>query len=140
MLYQALVFLGSSKDSAVKQVAATEKRLETSLNGEFYGLTLKAGMEESWQYMLSLADRAGFTVVSQDRPNGVMVVKLAAKTAEETGFFARLFGSSNDMVEQVSLKFKANDAQTDVVPTAIDQQALTSEQRKQIFQRMGVLE
>lgn len=140
MIYQALVFLGSSKDKAVQQVAATEKRLESSLNGEFYGLTLKAGMEESWQHVLSLSDRAGFAIVSSDKANGVMNIKLPSAETAEKGFFSRLFSSDEKVVDQVTLKFKTQDGQTDVVPTAIDQQPLTAAQRKHIFQRMGVLE
>ncbi|MCL5796318.1 MAG: outer membrane protein assembly factor BamC [Gammaproteobacteria bacterium] len=58
MLYQSMVFLGASMNNAVAQVAATEKRLELSLDGEFAGLSLKAGIEESWQFILSLADRS----------------------------------------------------------------------------------
>lgn len=140
MIYQALVFLGSSKDKAVQQVAATEKRLESSLNGEFYGLTLKASMEESWQYVLSMSDRAGFTILSSDKANGVMNIKLPTLEQAEKGFLSRMFSSDDKLVDQITLKFKTLEGQTDVVPTAIDQQALTATQRKQIFQRMGVLE
>lgn len=143
MLYQSMVFLGASMNNAVTQVAATEKRLEASLNGEFGGLSLKAGMEESWQFILSLADRAGFTILKTDRANGVMSLRLKAQDKPtEQGFFSRLFGSDSNAINEVTLQFKANDQDktTDVTVEGLDNRALTAEERKSIFQRMGAIE
>jgi outer membrane protein assembly factor BamC len=143
MLYQSMVFLGASMNNAINQVAATEKRLELSLDGEFAGLSLKAGMEESWQFILSLTDRAGFTIVNTDRANGLMSIKLPpSKSQSEKGFFAKLFSSDANEVTDVTLKFKANDKDktTDVTVAATNEQALTADQRKNVFQRMGVIE
>jgi outer membrane protein assembly factor BamC len=143
MLYQSMVFLGASMNNAVAQVAATEKRLEMSLDGEFAGLSLKAGMEESWQFILSLADRSGFTVVNTDKANGVMTLKLKSDaTQAEKGFFSRLFTSDADEISQVALKFKANSTlkTTDVTVETLDNRALSAQERKSIFQRMGAIE
>ncbi|MBD3767041.1 MAG: outer membrane protein assembly factor BamC [Gammaproteobacteria bacterium] len=143
MLYQSMVFLGASMNNAVAQVAATEKRLEMSLDGEFAGLSLKAGMEESWQFILSLADRSGFTVLNTDKANGVMTLKLKSDaTQEEKGFFSRLFSSEPEAVNQVSLKFKANSSlkTTDVIVESADNRVLTANERRSIFQRMGAIE
>lgn len=143
MLYQSMVFLGASMNNAVSQVAATEKRLEFSLDGEFAGLSLKAGMEESWQFILSLADRSGFSVLSTDKANGLMTLKLKAEAnKEEKGFFSRLFSSEADEINQVTLKFKANTSlkTTDVTVESVDNRVLTAKERKSIFQRMGAIE
>jgi uncharacterized lipoprotein len=141
MLYQSMVYLGASKDTAMTQVKASIKTLTSSLDNEFSGLTLQASMEESWQYVLSLADRAGFTVVSTDRANGIMTIKLPAqKGQEEKGFFSRLFSSSDKTVNDAVLKFKANEAQTDVTVDGVNNQSLVAEQKKSVFQRMGILE
>ncbi|UCG19030.1 MAG: outer membrane protein assembly factor BamC, partial [Thiotrichales bacterium] len=143
MLYQSMVFLGASMNNAVAQVSATEKRLEMSLDGEFAGLSLKAGMEESWQFILSLADRSGFTVLNTDKANGVMTLKLKSDAVqEEKGFFSRLFSSETEAVNQVSLKFKANSSlkTTDVTVESVDNRVLTAKERKSIFQRMGAIE
>ncbi|HQR82144.1 MAG TPA: hypothetical protein PK283_04460 [Thiotrichales bacterium] len=130
-------------NNAVAQVSATEKRLEMSLDGEFAGLSLKAGMEESWQFILSLADRSGFTVLNTDKANGVMTLKLKSDAVqEEKGFFSRLFSSETEAVNQVSLKFKANSSlkTTDVTVESVDNRVLTAKERKSIFQRMGAIE
>lgn len=141
MLYQALVFLGTSKAQAQSQVAVTEKRLEMSVNGEFQGVTLAAGMEESWQHLLALADRAGFAVVSTDKATHRMTLRLPAASQSERGFFARLFSSSsNDLPEQVVLKFTTKDKVTEIVPSTLDERALSGEQKKRIFQQLGVTE
>jgi len=143
MLYQSMVFLGASMNNAVAQVAATEKRLEASLDGEFSGLSLKAGMEESWQFILSLADRSGFSVLTTDKANGVMTLKFATQaTKEEKGFFTRLFSSETEEISQIGLKFKTNTASktTDVTVESVDNRVLSAKERKAVFQRMGVIE
>jgi outer membrane protein assembly factor BamC len=143
MLYQSMVFLGASMSNAVTQVAATEKRLEMSIDGEFAGLSLKAGMEESWQFILSLADRAGFTVLNTDKANGLMTLKFKSDIAKEKrGFFSRMFSSDAEDVNQVSLRFKANSSlkTTDVTVESVDNRVLTANERKSVFQRMGAIE
>ena len=141
MLYQALIYLGANKDQAQTQVASSVKTLESSINGEFYGLTLEAGMEESWQHILSRADRANFSIQTQDRVNGVMTIKMPQQAKAEKGFFANLFsGDDKTLPSSITLKLTpAASGKTDVVPTAIDEQALTAEQRKQLFQQLGLL-
>lgn len=140
MLYQALVYLGSTTTNAQAMVAANIKTLESSLNNEFAGVTLQADMESSWQYLVSLTDRAGFSIVSTDRANGIMQIKWAQGEKEEKGFFARLFGAKDDSVDTVIVKFKAKDKLTDVTLTGVNDQVLTVEQKKAVFKRMGILE
>jgi outer membrane protein assembly factor BamC len=139
-IYQSMVFLGASKDVAVRQVSASIKTMESSLDNEFSGLTLQAGMEESWQYLLSLADRAGFTVVSTDRANGVMSIKMPQGVQAEKGFFSRLFSTDKSDANDVILKLKGKDKTTDVMVSGANDQSLTVEQKKSVFKRMGILE
>ncbi len=139
-LYQSMVFLGTTKAAAITQVAASIKTMESSLDNEFAGLTLQASMEESWQYVLSLSDRAGFTVVSTDRANGVMNIKMPLIVQEEKGFFNRLFSSDKSAGNDVVLKFNSKDKVTDVMASGANGQSLTIEQKKLVFQRMGILE
>lgn len=139
-LYQALVFLGASKDVAQLQLASSVKTMESSLNGEFYGLTFSAGFEETWQHLLSRADRANFTVLQADKANGVMQIKLPIRVPEEKGFFARLFSDDTARLpESIRLSVKTEQGKTDVIPTGLDEKALTAEQRKEIFQHIGLL-
>lgn len=141
MLYQALVFLGATKESAQLQMATAVKTMESSLNGEFYGLTFSAGMTETWQHLLSRADRANFSILQADQANGVMKVKLPTTTKEtEKGFFSRLFSRDEQALpDSITLKLKSDQGRTDVIPTDIEDQSLTAEQRKQIFQKLGLL-
>jgi outer membrane protein assembly factor BamC len=139
-IYQSMVFLGASKDVALKQVATTIKTMSSSLDNEFSGLTLQAGMEESWQYVLSLSDRAGFTVASTDRANGIMNIKMPQAVKAEKGFFNRLFASDKTDVSDVVLKFKAKDKATDIIVSTANDQVLNAEQKKSVFQKMGILE
>ncbi|MCL5796319.1 MAG: outer membrane protein assembly factor BamC, partial [Gammaproteobacteria bacterium] len=104
---------------------------------------LKAGIEESWQFILSLADRAGFTILNTDKANGLMTLKLKSDLSkEEKGFFSRLFNSEAEAVNQVNLRFKANSSlkTTDVTVESAENRTLTAKERKSIFQRMGAIE
>jgi outer membrane protein assembly factor BamC len=140
MLYQSMVFLGMNSQTASTQVAAHIKTLDASLDQEFSGLTLQAGFDASWQYVVSLADRAGFSLLQTDKANGLMTIKMPAGKQEEKGFFARLFGSKDETVQDVVLKFKAKDKATDVTVTGLNDQPLSAEQKKMVFKRMGILE
>jgi outer membrane protein assembly factor BamC len=140
-LYQALVFLGASKDAAQLQLASAVKTMESSLNGEFYGLTFSAGLEETWQHLLSRADRANFSILQADKANGVMQIKLPNSTQTEKGFFARLFsGEPPRLPETIKLSVKTEQGKTDVIiPSGTEEATLTAAQRKEIFQHLGLL-
>jgi uncharacterized lipoprotein len=87
-----------------------------------------------------LADRAGFTVVSTDRANGVINIKMPQGVQPEKGFFDRLLSSDKSEVTDVVLKLKAKDKVTDVMVNGANEQTLTVEQKKSVFKRMGILE
>jgi outer membrane protein assembly factor BamC len=140
MMYQALVYLGSSKEFAHKQIETSVKTLENSLDGEFHGLNLLAGKEEAWQHLLSLADRANFTIINADKANGQMTIKLPKNTTQEQSFFTRLFASGEKQLpETLGLRFKTEQGRTEIIPNTLDDQSLTQDQRKQIFQLLGLL-
>lgn len=140
MLYQAMTFLGASMTDAIAQIKATEVHSALSLDGAFAGISLAAGLEESWQYILSLSDRAGFSVLNTDKANGIMTLRLSDVNQPKPGFFARLFGTDKT-VRDVVLRFKEKGAkQTDVLADGVDNQTLSAEEKRAVFQRIGAIE
>jgi hypothetical protein len=69
-----------------------------------------------------------------------MNIKMPQTTQGEKSFFSRLFASDKADVSDVVLKFKAKDKATDVIVSTANDQVLNAEQKKSVFQKMGILE
>ncbi len=68
---------------------------------------LDDGFDRAWRRVGLSLDRSGFTVEDRDRTQGVYFVRYVAadtKTAEQPGFFARLFSSSKSSAAPVKYR------------------------------------
>jgi outer membrane protein assembly factor BamC len=102
MLTRLMVFLGTDKDEAQKQLAASrtpavipmdlktvDGKPALFVTGEFSGVWRRTGVA---------LDRAGLFVEQQDESKGVyLVTYTAAEGEKKRGFFSRLFGAGNGL-------------------------------------------
>ena len=67
---------------------------------------LDDGFDRAWRRVGLSLDRSGFTVEDRDRAQGVYFVRYVAetKTAEQPGFFARLFSSNKTSAAPVKYR------------------------------------
>ena len=59
----------------------------------------KLSFDRTWASTIYSADRGGFVSVDQNRSEGLIYVNYTPETAEEPGFFSRLFGGDDDILE-----------------------------------------
>lgn len=144
-LYQAMVFFGSSPEHALQQLAATQKTMEVFEGEEFVGLTVNAGFEETWNYLQSAVFRAGWDLGKINQATGLIEVKVPETARnEETLLGALAFWREKDKTEipeTVLINVKSVDqAQTSLMVKAPqDESGLTAEQKKYIFESLGLL-
>lgn len=144
-LYQAMVFFGSSSEQALAQLESTQNMVETLDGEEFNGLRFKAGMDESWSYLQAMAYRAGWNVHKTSKGNGTMQLDVPNKVREEEGFLSSLAfwrdRAKTDLPPRVELKLtSADDGSTTLTAYALEEQEpLTAEQRKYLFESLGLL-
>ena len=58
----------------------------------------KLSFDRTWASTLYSADRGGFAIVDQNRSEAVIYVNYTPETNEEPGFFDRLFGGSDEIL------------------------------------------
>lgn len=59
----------------------------------------KLSFDRSWASTIYSADHGGFVSVDQNRSEGVIYVNYTPETTEKPGFFARLFGGGDEILE-----------------------------------------
>ena len=59
----------------------------------------KLSFDRTWASTIYAADRGGFVSVDQNRSEGLIYVNYTPETAEEPGFWARLFSSDEEILE-----------------------------------------
>ena len=57
---------------------------------------MKLGFDRSWASLVYSSERGGFTTIDKDRSQGVLFVNYTEASAEEAGFFGRIFGGGKD--------------------------------------------
>jgi outer membrane protein assembly factor BamC len=59
----------------------------------------KLSFDRSWASTIYSADRGGFVSVDQNRSEGIIYVNYTPETTEKPGFFSRLFGGDDEILE-----------------------------------------
>jgi outer membrane protein assembly factor BamC len=101
MLRRMMVRLGVQEERAKQQIVAAQEPQRAVLNRTSDGgsLALNEQFDRAWRRVGLALDRVGFTVEDRDRSKGVYFVRyidpqIDNKTAENRGWFSRLFSGS----------------------------------------------
>lgn len=101
-LRRLMVKLGTSPEAAKAATTAANSASNNPTIGLTQGqasITLIDTLDRAWRRTGVALDRSGFTVEDRDRTNGLYFVRYVAagKTAEQPGFFSRLFSSKTEL-------------------------------------------
>ncbi len=101
-LRRLMVKLGTSPEAAKAAATAANPVSQSATIGVTQGqasITLIDTLDRAWRRTGVALDRSGFTVEDRDRANGLYFVRYVAagKTAEQPGFFSRIFSSKTEL-------------------------------------------
>jgi len=101
-LRRLMVKLGTSPEAAKAAATAANPISQSATIGVTQGqasITLIDTLDRAWRRTGVALDRSGFTVEDRDRANGLYFVRYVAagKTAEQPGFFSRIFSSKTEL-------------------------------------------
>jgi outer membrane protein assembly factor BamC len=135
MLARLMIYLGTTKEHAVQQIAATQVRASTPMVLRMVEgspvLYVEDEFARVWRHTGIALDRAGLFVEQQDRAKGIYYFTYTRSPKErQKGFFARLFGKNGELevneVYQLHLQshgnktlITAHDNGEDDVPVAL---------------------
>jgi len=145
VLYQAMVFFGSSTERAMAQLQTSENRVEVVDGDEFSGVRFKAGIGQSWTYVQAMVYRAGWDVSNVDTDRNTLWVKVPENLRGEESIISKLAFWRDDVSTKlppvVKLILSSDDKQSSTLSASVDegQTPLTPEQRKYIFDSLGLL-
>jgi outer membrane protein assembly factor BamC len=117
MLARLMIYLGTTKERAVQQIAATEASASTPMTLRMVKgnpvLYVEDEFARVWRRTGIALDRAGLFVEQQDRAKGIYYFTYTRGAKErQKGFFARLFGKRSELevneVYQVHLQSHGN--------------------------------
>ncbi|MGM0540890.1 MAG: hypothetical protein ACQEQR_00465 [Pseudomonadota bacterium] len=146
-LYQAMVFFGSTSEKALAQLKITEKMVEIVDGEEFQGLSLRADMEKSWNYIQAMVYRADWQMDKVRIADHKMWIKVPERAKEEDSFLSSLaFWKADgkaDLPDVVELQLTTSEmdaAQTILtVKSTEDDKPLNAQQRRYVFESLGLL-
>jgi outer membrane protein assembly factor BamC len=117
MLARLMIYLGTTKERAVQQIAATQESASTPMVLQMVEgspvLYVEDEFAQVWRRTGIALDRAGLFVEQQDKAKGIYYFTYTRGTKErQKGFFARLFGKNGELevneVYQVHLQSHGN--------------------------------
>jgi outer membrane protein assembly factor BamC len=69
-------------------------------------IAIKLSFDRSWASVIYSAARGGFTVIDQNRTEGVIYVNYSQVVEEEAGFFSGLFGGGSDSDDVLEINYQ----------------------------------
>ncbi len=146
-LYQAMVFFGSSSETALAQLKVTEQKVEVVEGEELEGLAFRTSMEQSWIYLQAMIYRAGWSIDNVKADKNELWVQIPKGLREDSSFLSALAfwrsSGKKELPETVMLKLSAPESQPDKVLLKVyapdDASPLNESQRKYIFESLGLL-
>ncbi|HHT00239.1 MAG TPA: outer membrane protein assembly factor BamC [Thiomicrospira sp.] len=146
-LYQAMVFFGSSSEKALAQLKVSEQMVEVLDGQEFDGLSLRTGMDKSWSYLQAMIYRANWSIDKVKASQHELWVQVPKTVKEDDSFLSSLafWRDSGKKALPNLLKLKLTQSETDqekvilTVSAPEDTPALNEEQRRYIFESLGLL-
>ncbi len=146
-LYQAMVFFGSSSEKALAQLKISEKMVEIIDGEEFQGLSLRADLEKSWNYVQAMVYRANWQIDKVRLAERQMWVQVPESAKKEDSFFSSLAfwksAGKADLPDVIELQLTTSE--TDPTQTILkansaeDNKPLNAEQRRYVFESLGLL-
>lgn len=67
-------------------------------------IQVKLGFDRAWASVLYSASRGGYTLIDQNRSEGILYVNFSAQSDDQPGFFKRWFGGSSEEVLPVNYR------------------------------------
>ena len=146
-LYQAMVFLGSTSDKAIAQLNVSEKMIELVEGEEFNALLLNSDLDSSWRYLQAMVYRSDWAIESMSKEFYKLSVKIPDALKKEQGLLSSLaFWKEADkqvLPDVVIFHLRAEKDQVSQSALTVDAEEgvkpLTAEQRRYIFENLGLL-
>lgn len=141
-LYRAMLFFGAQQNLALNQIETSTFFQEIYEGEEFGGLILNAPLSMAWDYLQTMQYRANWQVTSSNSAQHEIWLKTPKISNESQGFLQRLLGRAS---QPGLVKIKLNSTQDDAQKTTLtlsaeaDSRPMTAEQRRQIFQALGLI-
>ncbi len=146
-LYQAMVFFGSTSEKALAQLKITEKMVEIVDGEEFQALSLRADIEKSWSYVQAMVYRANWQMDKVRIAEHQMWIQVPESAKKEDSFLSNLAfwkdAGKADLPEIVELQLTTSETDSTqtilTVKSAEDNKPLNAQQRRYIFESLGLL-
>ncbi len=131
VLYQAAIFFGSNKKTALQQVAMSALLIEDE-NGdrELSKIRFKAGKEKSWDYFMAMIYRAGWFIEEAKKTHFTAKVSLPKKT--------KLL-SHKQVIFKIKSKKQNGQTYSYLSVDSVNDTPLSVSERKYLFQYLGLL-
>lgn len=147
VLYQAMVFFGSTSEKAIAQLSVSEKTLELVEGEEFDSLIFNASLDQSWSYLQAMVYRADWQMDRVRSDFHEMWVKVPQQLKKEDSFLTKLAfwqeSGKQDLPDIVKLNLeqsKDNSEQTILTVTSTEEaMPLNAQQKRYIFENLGLL-
>lgn len=147
-LYQAMVFFGSSSETALAQLKVTEQKVEVVEGEELEGLAFRTSMDQSWTYLQAMIYRAGWSIDNVKAEENELWAQVPKSLREEDSFFSSLAvwrdAGKKDLPEFVRLKLAPIEGQPGKILLKVSSPQgaapLNEGQRRYIFESLGLLD
>lgn len=147
MLYQTMVFFGSSSEKALAQLKITENMVEVVDGEEFDGLAFRANLEQSWGYLQAMIYRAGWSIDKVKASHNELWVKVPKTIKEDDSLLSSLAfwreSGKKALPDLLKLKLKQSEKESEKVILTVsapeDASPLNEKQRRYIFESLGLL-
>ena len=146
-LYQAMVFFGSTREKALAQLKVSENMVELIDGEEFRSLTLKANLDKSWSYLQAMVYRADWQMDKVQKSHYKMWLKVPDQVKKEQSLLSNLAfwrkTDKQDLPEVLLLQLTQSEEDGELSILSVNAteaaSALNSEQRRYIFESLGLL-
>jgi len=146
-LYQAMIFFGSSSETALAQLKITEQNVEVVEGEELEGLAFRTTTEQAWSYLQAMIYRAAWSIDNVKASHNELWVQVPKSVREDDSFLSSLAfwrdSGKKALPETVRLKLTQSETESDkvILTTSAPEGAapLNEQQRRYIFESLGLL-
>ncbi|MBN2606045.1 MAG: outer membrane protein assembly factor BamC [Thiotrichales bacterium] len=147
-LYQALIFFGTSQQSAMNQIATVEKQRDlVDGSKEFDGVVFDADKDTVWSYLVAMIYRSGWQIDHMKPQSYAVWVKIPEGLQQKKGFMSKLaFWNSDDEHKPATVILTVENVKDATKPQSLlrvhakeNATPLSAEQQKAVVESMGLL-